>query len=56
MYIYTRNKVDHIGMIPAKFVIAFDKAKADETPFPPPDMSSPRSNFENFSFNSSISN
>lgn len=30
--------------------MALDKAKADETPFPPPDISSPRSNFENLSF------
>lgn len=30
--------------------MAFDKAWADETPFPPPDISSPKSNFANFSF------
>lgn len=48
--IYTTKK-----QIPARFVIAFDRAKADETPFPPPDISSPRSNFANFSFINSIS-
>lgn len=37
-------------MLPARFVIALDKAKAEETPFPPPDMSSPRSNLANLSF------
>lgn len=30
--------------------MAFDNANADETPFPPPDISSPRSNFANLSF------
>ena len=41
--------------IPARFVIAFDNAKADETPFPPPDISSPKSNLANRSFICSIS-
>lgn len=41
--------------IPAVFVIAFDRAKADETPFPLPDISSPRSSFANLSFISSVS-
>ena len=41
--------------IPARFVMAFDNAKADETPFPPPDISSPKSNLANLSFISSIS-
>jgi hypothetical protein len=41
--------------IPARFVMAFDNAKADETPFPPPDISSPKSNFANLSFINSIS-
>lgn len=36
-------------------VIAFDKARAEETPFPPPDMSSPKSSFANLSFIISIS-
>lgn len=35
--------------------MAFDNAKADETPFPPPDISSPNSNLANLSFISSIS-
>lgn len=35
--------------------MALDKAKADETPFPPPDMSSPKSSLENLSFINSIS-
>ncbi|CAI0423146.1 unnamed protein product [Linum tenue] len=42
-------------MLPARFVMAFDNASAEETPFPPPDISSPRSNFANFSFICSIS-
>lgn len=41
--------------IPARLVMAFDSAKAEETPFPPPDMSSPRSSFPNLSFISSKS-
>lgn len=35
--------------------MAFDNAKADETPFPPPDISSPNSSLANLSFISSIS-
>lgn len=30
--------------------MAFDKANAEETPFPAPDMSSPRSSLANLSF------
>lgn len=41
--------------LPARFVIAFDRAKAEETPFPPPDISSPKSNLANLSFISSTS-
>lgn len=41
--------------IPARFVNAFDKAKAEETPFPPPDISSPNNSFANLSFICSIS-
>lgn len=32
-----------------------DKAKADDTPFPPPDISSPKSSFANLSFIKSTS-
>jgi hypothetical protein len=46
-----REKVN----LPARFVIAFDNAKAEETPFPPPDISSPRSSLANLSFICSIS-
>lgn len=35
---------------PARFVMALDKARAEETPFPPPDISSPKSSFANFAF------
>lgn len=35
--------------------MAFEMANAVQTPFPEPDMSSPSSNFENFSFIISIS-
>lgn len=42
-------------LVPEIFVMAFDKARADETPFPPPDMSSPNSSLENLSFNISSS-
>lgn len=35
--------------------MAFESAKAEETPFPPPDMSSPNSNFANLSFIISVS-
>jgi len=41
--------------LPARFVKAFDSAKADETPFPPPDMSSPNSSLANLSLICSIS-
>lgn len=41
--------------VPARFVMAFDNAKAEETPFPPPDMSSPRSSLANLSFINSTS-
>lgn len=41
--------------IPARFVMALDNAKAEETPFPPPDISSPNSNFANLSLICSIS-
>lgn len=34
--------------IPAKYVIALDTAKAEQTPFPTPDMSSPTINFVDF--------
>lgn len=34
--------------------MALDKARAEDTPFPPPDISSPRSNLENLSFNCPI--
>lgn len=35
--------------------MAFESATAEQTPFPPPDMSSPSKSFENFSFIISIS-
>lgn len=35
--------------------MAFDRAKAEETPFPAPDMSSPKSNLANLSFIKSVS-
>lgn len=41
--------------IPARFVMAFDKANAEETPFPAPDMSSPKSSLANLSFIKSVS-
>lgn len=40
---------------PARLVMAFERARAEETPIPPPDMSSPRSSFANLSFINSIS-
>lgn len=40
---------------PARLVMAFDRARAEETPFPPPDMSSPSSSFANLSFIISMS-
>jgi len=36
-------------------VNAFDNAKAEETPFPPPDISSPNRSLANLSFICSIS-
>jgi hypothetical protein len=42
-------------IIPHKLVMAFDIAKAVQTPFPDPDMSSPSNNFANLSFIMSIS-
>jgi hypothetical protein len=36
--------------LPERFVIALDKASAEETPLPEPDMSSPRRSLANFSF------
>lgn len=44
-----------ILMVPARLVSALDKASAEETPFPLPDMSSPRSSLENLSFTMSVS-
>lgn len=35
--------------------MALERARAEDTPFPPPDISSPRSNFANLSFIISIS-
>jgi len=35
--------------------MAFDKANAEETPFPAPDMSSPKSSLANLSFIKSAS-
>ncbi|URD98880.1 hypothetical protein MUK42_34900 [Musa troglodytarum] len=40
---------------PARLVMALERARAEETPIPPPDMSSPRSSFANLSFINSIS-
>lgn len=42
-------------LLPARFVMALDSAKAEDTPLPPPDISSPRSNFVNLSFIISVS-
>lgn len=36
--------------IPHKLVMAFEMAKAVQTPFPEPDISSPSNNFANLSF------
>ena len=45
-----------IGMaIPDRLVMALEIASAEHTPFPPPDMSSPRRSLENLSFIISIS-
>ena len=41
--------------IPDRLVMALDIASAEHTPFPPPDMSSPRRSLENLSFIISIS-
>lgn len=35
--------------------MALERARAEDTPFPPPDISSPRSNFANLSFIISVS-
>ena len=36
--------------MPARFVMALERARAEETPLPVPDMSSPSSSLANFSF------
>jgi hypothetical protein len=36
--------------LPARFVMALERARAEETPLPVPDMSSPSSSLANFSF------
>ena len=41
--------------LPARLVIAFEIASAVQTPFPPPDISSPSNNFANLSFINSTS-
>ena len=40
---------------PARLVTALERASAEGTPFPDPDMSSPSSSLANFSFIRSIS-
>jgi len=52
---YNRKNTGKKVNVPARFVKAFDSAKAEETPFPPPDMSSPNSSLANLSFICSIS-
>ena len=44
-----------VGELPDRFVMALDMARALETPFPPPDKSSPRSSFAKRFFIISIS-
>lgn len=41
--------------LPARLVMALDRARAEDTPLPVPDMSSPSSSLENFSFTISAS-
>jgi hypothetical protein len=43
------------GQTPARLVTALERASAEGTPFPDPDMSSPSSSLANFSFIRSIS-
>ena len=41
--------------LPARLVMALERARAEDTPLPVPDMSSPSSSLENFSFTISAS-
>ena len=43
------------NVLPARFVMALERARAEDTPLPVPDMSSPSSSLENFSFTISAS-
>jgi hypothetical protein len=43
------------GQSPARLVTALERASAEGTPFPDPDMSSPSSSLPNFSFIRSMS-
>jgi len=44
-----------VGELPERLVMALDMARAVQTPFPPPDISSPRRSFANRSFINSTS-
>nr|GMC88397.1 GBF-interacting protein like [Ipomoea batatas] len=53
--IIQKHRLSKNCSIPERLVMAFETASAADTPFPPPDISSPRSSFENVSLSIPIS-